>query len=375
MITRTMDVLIVYTQSIATSASSILKENSTPFALAKDREHYAPAYAYFLMQCKKLGLNAAFTTSKDVIGPGTCSSYWVFENSKWKKVLNSAFAPIIFDKVSPVNKALRTARELLFKDGISVPFNDPTLLNLFNDKLKTYTTLKRFTIPTVSMRLGSIEKSLSKLEKQISVHKDKKDFAKNYVLKDRFGAGGIDIYKIGNNPVSEIKKILDTTPGISFILQPFTKFDKGYTYDDGKGYADIRIIYSQGEIVQRYIRTAKKDDFRCNEHQGGTVSYIDSRGIPEMVNDKSAEIIKLIKGEQALFALDFIISNNGNVYFLEGNINPGIYWGINSTEDKINTKKLIVTIVAELKRRRTIGITSYVRPTLKEPLLPLLKFV
>jgi hypothetical protein len=68
-----MDVLIVYTQSNSMSASSKLKGNVTPFALSKGREHYARAYAYFLAQCKKIGLKAAFTTSKDIVGPGWCS--------------------------------------------------------------------------------------------------------------------------------------------------------------------------------------------------------------------------------------------------------------------------------------------------------------
>lgn len=373
--THTMDVLIVYTQSNSMSASSKLKGNVTPFALSKGREHYAPAYAYFLAQCKKIGLKAAFATSKDIVGPGTCSSYWTYDNSGWKKVVNTVFSPMVFDKVSPVSLALKNARAVLFRDGISTPFNDPLMLNLFNDKLKTFTTLHAHTIPTVNINKGSIEKSLARLEKLIASHENYKDFSKSFVLKDRFGAGGIDIYKIGNDPIAEIKKILLATPGISFILQPFTKFDKGYQYNGEAGYADIRIIYSQGEVVQRYVRTAKQDDFRCNEHQGGKVSYIESQSIPDSVRIKSDAIIKLIKGEGALFALDFIISNNGNVYFLEGNINPGIYWGINSVEDKINTKKLIVTIVGELKRRTEIANLGKIKLRLKEPLLPLLKFV
>jgi glutathione synthase/RimK-type ligase-like ATP-grasp enzyme len=105
------------------------------------------------------------------------------------------------------------------------------------------------------------------------------------------------------------------------------------------------------------------------------VSYIESQSIPDSVRIKSDAIIKLIKGEGALFALDFIISNNGNVYFLEGNINPGIYWGVNSVEDKVNTKKLIVTIVGELKRRTEIANLGKIKLRLKEPLLPQLKFV
>ena len=46
--------------------------------------------------------------------------------------------------------------------------------------------------------------------------------------------------------------------------------------------------------------------------------------------------------------MDFLVSNNGNAYLLEGNIKPGIYWGLSSREDKTNTKKLIRKIISEI---------------------------
>jgi glutathione synthase/RimK-type ligase-like ATP-grasp enzyme len=347
---NTFDVLVVYTESVATSSSSKKTHNTTPFSLAKGREHYAAAYAYFLTKCSQIGLSAAFTTSADIVGPGKCKSYWVFKEDQWEKVNEFGFAPLIFDKVSPLRKGLRKKRDLLFAEGISLPFNDTYLLALFNDKLKTFKKLYDFTIPTVNITQKTVSLSLSRLEGLITNHKNKNDFSDSFVLKDRFGAGGIDIYLIGKNPIEHITKILKASPRVNFVLQPFAKFDKGYGYKQHKGYTDIRVIYSRGKIVQRYIRTAKASDFRCNEHQGGKVMYIGSSAIPRGVTIASNAILGLLKSENALFALDFIVSNNGNVYFLEGNINPGIYWG-SSIEDKVNTKKLIKVIVKELKRR------------------------
>lgn len=349
--TNTFDVLVVYTESVAASASSNSNASKTPFSLAIGREHYSIAYAYFLNKCAELNMKAAFTTSADIIGPGTCKNYWEYKNSKWKKVSEIGFAPIIFDKVSPLRIKLKTKRSLLFSKGISLPFNDPYLLTLFNDKFKTFKKLQALTIPTVSITQETVGRALLKLEKIILNHKNQEDFTDSFILKDRFGAGGTDIYKIGKNPVDLITKILKDTPKISFILQPFAKFDNGYIYKNLNGYVDIRIIYSRGEIIQRYIRTAKEQDFRCNEHQGGKVIYINAIDIPKNVTNASNEIIKTLNRKNALFALDFIVSNNGNAYFLEGNINPGIYWGLNSIEDRVNTKKLINVIVSELKRR------------------------
>lgn len=353
--TNTFDVLVVYTESVATSASSKKINNTSPFALSQDRTHYSIAYAYFLKQCRNLGLKAAFTTSLDIIGPGTCKSYWEYKSGKWIKLEKNGFAPIIFDKVSPLRKSLKEKRDLLFSKNISKPFNNKELLILFNDKLKTFKRLSDHTIPTVNITLKTVINSIIRLDKIIAGHKNSEDFATNFILKDRFGAGGTDIYKIGINPIKEITKILKSFPQVSFILQPFANFDEGFSFNDVKGYTDIRIIYSQGKIVQRYIRTAKESDFRCNEHQGGKVSYIKSKLIPESVSKASKAILKILDNTNSLFALDFIVSNNGNAYFLEGNINPGIYWGIDSLEDKINTKKLINVIVKEIKRRTILN--------------------
>jgi len=56
----------------------------------------------------------------------------------------------------------------------------------------------------------------------------------------------------------------------------------------------------------------------------------------------------------SVYALDFIVSNNGNIYFLEGNCGPGICWDSNLPKDEQMAKRLIQTIVKELKVRSEI---------------------
>lgn len=96
------DVLIVYTDAIATSA----KDGSAtmPFSVASNREHYNNAYAYLLKTCQKHNLKAAFTTSADIIDSGICKNYWLFENNTWIKFKEACFSSFIFDKFSPINK-------------------------------------------------------------------------------------------------------------------------------------------------------------------------------------------------------------------------------------------------------------------------------
>ena len=48
---------------------------------------------------------------------------------------------------------------------------------------------------------------------------------------------------------------------------------------------------------------------------------------------------------------DFIISNNGNIYLLEGNTGPGLDWNLLIRENEIEGQKLIRMIVKELVGR------------------------
>lgn len=353
--TSIFDVLIVYTNGIASSASSKQIEIENPFSIAKNREHYSEAYSYFLKKCDEIGLRAAFATTKDIVGPGKCKTYWIFKDKRWQKKNEFGFAPIIFDKFSSTKKSLRTKRIMLFFDNLSIPFNNPQLSVLFNDKLKTFNKFKNFAIPTVIVTEKNVDKALLKLKKITSNEKINFDFTEDYVLKDRFGSGGIDIFLIDKNPFEKILKIIKSMPDTSFVLQPFARFDKGYVNQKNTGFADIRIIISRGKIIQQYIRTAKEKDFRCNEHQGGKVRYISQRSVPECIIKATCELVKIIDKNNSLYALDFLITNKGKAYLVEGNINPGIYWGKDSQEDKINTKKLIRKIVADISLRKEEG--------------------
>ena len=348
------DVLVVYSEKAARSASSLFDNDKTPFSTASKRNQYNLAYAYFLQVCAKNGLKTAFTTTRDIIGAGKCKSYWEYKNNSWVKVKKEGYSSLIFDKFSPVNKKYFEISASLFSSDLIKPFNNNYLHKLFDDKQATFDTLHSFSIPTVALdsyNYKTITRSIEAIKLLCLSHLQKDDFSKELILKDRFGAGGTNIYKINKNFLEEILAVQEKNKKISFILQPFVKFEKGYEYKKISSATDIRLIYQKGRIIQAYIRTAKKNDFRCNEHQGGIVKYVPIKNVPPAVIECSEKIVSLLNKKNALFALDFIISNNGNIYFLEGNINPGIYWGANSPEDELNTKKLIHFIVKELLRR------------------------
>lgn len=351
-ISSNFDVLIVYSEKLAISAADNKVENQTPFPKNSVNESYNVVYGYFMETCERLGLKAAFTTSKDIIGAGTCSSYWLFIKNKWQKKNSYCHSELIFDKFSPIRKGIKTRRELLFSNPKIKPFNDPDLYNLFFDKQKTYEKLFEYAIPTISLGenndLESVEKACDTLSKLLSDHPDCKDFGTDIVMKDRFGAGGRHIYKFKSGQSKNMLAAIERNTRVSYIIQPFAMFDQGFSYKNIYSSTDIRLIYLKGEIVQSYIRVAKAGDFRCNEHQGGLLTYLNLDELPKDLVAKSGQIAKLLNKKCSLFTLDFIMSNNGNAYFLEGNTGPGLDWNMSLKKNEVEAKKLIDLVVKEL---------------------------
>lgn len=348
------DVLIVYAERLASSASDLSKKNITPFAKGSKNESYNIVYGYFLEICHKFNLKAAFTTSADIIGPGLCKSFWQIKNKKWIKVNSPCFSALIFDKFSPINKGVKTRRQLLFSQDSIKPFNDPDLFNLFFDKQLTYEKLHQHAIPTISLTdktLKSLKSSCKTLTKLIGYHPSSNDFTPDLIMKDRFGAGGRHVYKFKANESEKMLAVVNKNAKISFIIQPFAKFDQGFSYNNCPAATDIRFIYLKGKIIQSYIRVAKSGDFRCNEHQGGSLNYLSLSEIPQEIVTKSNLIANTLGKKTSLYSLDFIISNNGNAYLLEGNTGPGLDWNMSIMKNELKSKKLIRLIVQELAIR------------------------
>jgi glutathione synthase/RimK-type ligase-like ATP-grasp enzyme len=345
------DVLIVYSEGLATSANTLKNEALLPFAKGSSSESYNVVYGYFLKLCQKNGLKAAFTTSADIVGAGKCQSYWLYKSNSWIKVKKTGYSKLIFDKFSPVNKKVKFNRRLLFSSQKIKPFNQPDIFDLFFDKQKTYDKLHQFSIPTVTIKnsgVKSVYRACSSLKEIMSKHPHKEDFSDEIIMKDRFGAGGINVYKFKIDQTKKMVKTIKKHNKKSFIIQSFVRFNKGFSYKNSPVSTDIRLIYLGGKIIQTYIRMAKAGDFRCNEHQGGTLKYISKSQVPLNVLLTSNKIAKLLNKNSSLYALDFIISNNGNTYLLEGNTGPGLDWNLQIKKNRIESQKLIRIIVKEL---------------------------
>lgn len=348
------DVLVVYSDGIAQNASNKDPKITQPFSLVTKKANYNLSYSYFIESCYQLGLNAALSTSDTIIAPGTCSSYWTYKNNSWKKHNKHCYSSQIFDKISPTSSKKIAQRKRLFASKTIASFNSPELTDLFSDKLKTYAHLTLFTIPTVYLQKSShinTDNSLKKLESLVKKVHNPHDFSKKIILKDRYGAGGNKIFLITKNFAENIDDIQQRHPQSSFVIQPLINFDKGFRYNGVTAATDIRLIYLNGKIFQTYIRIAKAGDFRCNEHQGGTLQYVDIETIPEQVLLLSEKVIESLCYNTSLFALDYLVSNSGKAYLLEGNTGPGIDWNLTLTENEQMSKKLIDAIAIKFAGR------------------------
>ena len=344
------DVLLVYCEKLAMSAANSSAKFKKPFVI-KSRVLYNEVYGYFLDVCRRAGVKAAFTTSADIIGPGKCSSYWIFRNSVWKKMNQICTAPLIFDNFSPTSQAIKQRRDLLFASPAVVPFNQPELFETFFDKQKTYVKLAEHAIPTITLTkrsLSGISKACVDLAKLTLKQPDAADFGSDVIMKDRFGAGGQLVYKFKLHQEEKMLAVMLKHPSDSFIIQPFALFDRGFSYQGLLASTDIRVIYLNNEIIQFYIRVAKTGEFRCNEHQGGLLTYLTVKEIPLVLQEKASQIMEILGRTDSLFSLDFVIANSGNAYLLEGNTGPGLDWNTAIKKNELQAKNLIRLIVKRL---------------------------
>lgn len=364
-----LDVLVVYSSGLSVSASVDDAFSMHPFLMNSKQANYNLSYAYFLRYCKRNKLTAGLTTSTDVIGPGLCKSFWTYEKNHWIKNQMHGSSKQIFDKISPITTQKMEQRQLLLSDESISPFNDVELFDTFFDKLRTYKRLPEFAIPTVSVHSSQnsdISQAVIKLKAITKKHIHAKDFTQTVVLKDRFGAGGENVYKIDQDVVNGIQRIMNKHKDVRFILQPFLSFDKGYTYKGHTTSTDIRLIFYKNTLLQSYIRMAKKKDFRCNEHQGGQLVYIHKMDVPKMLHTIANSIVEKIHKSQSLYALDFVISNTGTIYFIEGNIGPGIDWNIKKKINEVKSKQLIQSIVHEFVGRIKHTIVIPITPQIEQ---------
>jgi glutathione synthase/RimK-type ligase-like ATP-grasp enzyme len=361
---KQFDLIIVYSGGVAHSAGDRNYREQTPFSQKTNAYIYNDSYKYFLLRCKKMGLTAAFTSSADIIGPGLFKSFWTYDRD-WTKNSDQAQSKLFFHKFSASTPGQKAKLRLLTRSKNIYLFNDQKLKNIFQNKLNTYKNFKEFAIPTTettSLSPKTILAAKKKLDTLLKKRKYEDDFNDNYIIKDKTGAGGYKIYKVNFKKLKSadfaaILKQYDLdkkkSKQSSYIIQPFLDCTRGFVFGKNRGLIDLRVIVLNRKIIQSYIRIAKPGNFRCNEHQGGRSVFISLNQIPQDVIAMTKKIAKQLQTKlnlkHSFYALDFIRSNNGHLYFIEGNDRPGLYWNPGSKLEEKKARELINLIVNELK--------------------------
>jgi len=355
------DVMVVYSETIAKSARDSQYKGRSPFPRTERCAGYNDSYSYVLSRCKKTGTKAAFTTSRDIIGPGLFQSYWTYD-SKWTKHQGKASSAVLFDKFTPGTQEQQHRLELMTSKKSVYTFSNKEIKDIFLNKLNTYKYFREFAIPTVAVANPSqrtIALAKQSLDTVLDHHQYEMDVDDGYILKDQTGSGGYKIYKVDFDTVGseDIMKYYAHDKNekklLSYVLQPFINCTDGFHFENYSGFIDLRLILINQKIIQAYIRVARDGNFRCNEHQGGDLVYIPLSVIPRTVRAMSKQITQqlhtIVDLKHSLFALDFIQSNDGNLYFIEGNTNPGIDWDHGKKINEVKSKELIDIIVRELR--------------------------
>lgn len=343
------DLLVVLDGRSAKSAADETYTEEAPYPHESTYVRSNDSYAFFLQQCAEQSLRAAFTTLDDVVGPGLFSSYWTYTD-RWQRVLKPAQTNFIFDKFSSSHyENLEQVRLLHSGSEPVILFHRDEIRNTFDNKLNTFLNFPDHTIPTAPINIHSqehITTAKKELAEQILRHRNSTDFTATYIVKDQFGSGGANIYLIENDDEYEPLRREHTTT--TFILQPFIETSQSH-FEEYTGRIDLRAIILNGEIVQSFIRIAKPGEYRANAYRGGRLVYIDLEKIPEEILNNVADIKKRLPIDDTLFALDFIQSDAGNYYLVEGNSMPGLNWFI--PENEKHAHYLMRLIIQNIKPR------------------------
>lgn len=341
------DIMIIYDAHLAHSAADTSYREAAPFGKNDEYFNCNATYQYFIEYCREQGLMAAFTTTHDIAPSGKFTSCWTYTTA-WERHNQTVNAKVIFDKFSNLLARNQAVYKLLTTILKPLPLlHNQAMRLMFDNKLATYAAFPGYTIPTVqvhSLSPADINQAKANLAKQCQVHPYRDDFGNELVLKDQFGIGGNNIFKITS--AADFAAV-PANAGMHYILQPLINAS-GFSIAGYTGSSDLRVIICNHTIIQSYLRVAKEGEFRANAQQGGEVVYLTLDQIPADVLAMITEIKDQLPNKQALYTLDFIKSQHGHLYFIEGNNSPGLNWF--DREDEAKAKQLIHLLVANLKQ-------------------------
>lgn len=229
---------------------------------------------------------------------------WHWDGQAW--VLAHNIAPeVIYDKAAS-NDVTKPMKQALFKQ---FPFiNHPEFSLHAGGKLSVSRAFKQYAKPYFLVQ------SLEELQTVIvHIHGDK------VVAKPDRGNSGDGVI------IVDKQELLKTPPVFPVLIQEFVDSKAGIP-GVMLGLHDLRLIFSNEELIYAYFRTPEAGSYLANVARGGTQTMVSNKDLPQSV----WEIVKAVqryyrKYPQKIYTIDLIFDATSRPWIVELNTMPGLY--------------------------------------------------
>lgn len=258
-----------------------------------------PVYIRLLKLCKKKGWGTFVLTRKTYKGKGVFEGCWKFVDGKFECVAKPVKIDLVYDRSAGVHFPPEGDESLIW-------VNKRDFKILAWDKWAAFQEVGECMPQTLFVEKESdLENVLSKI---------KTDWV---VLKPFNGLKGFGVF-IG--PKVEALNFKFPKGYKRYIAQEFVDTSKGIL-GITKGMHDLRIAIVNGSPVWSHVRVPANGSFMANAAQGGTLTEVDYKKVPQAITNIVDKISKLFfeKYDNPIYSLDFGIGKNGKPYIFEIN--------------------------------------------------------
>jgi glutathione synthase/RimK-type ligase-like ATP-grasp enzyme len=306
----------------------------------EDEKKYDPkllreTYAYLFLTAEKEHIKFIKTSymwyneKENVFEKG-----WIFdEKLGWIKMEKKFIPDVVFDKIISKRKRINDYKKLFSRRNML--FNPHYIEKVCTDKYETYKLFK-----AISPRMFKITNKTELEEKLKKIRGDRVVFKPDQGSSAR----GIIICKKDEllKKVKEIKEVM--------VLQEFVECNRNNRIRMHFGVYDIRVVLSQGKIVDSYIRASKKNVLMSNTALGGKMIFIHKEELPSGILKDLKTIEKKFKHYKSrLYTVDFVIDKKGKVWLIELNDKPGIFLQKDSYAWKKRRKRIAHAIIKNME--------------------------
>ncbi len=234
---------------------------------------------------------------------------WTFTAGSWKKITQPITPNVVIDKTAGAQGVEIMALKMALTQTCRM-VNHPLFRSLLGSKAAQYLCLGEFMPRSY---IASNSRELTEACSQLT--------AGRVVVKPLHGSGGFGI--VIDTPLEIMKKNDITFP---VLVQEFKDNTIGVPgFSKAPGLADLRIIFSNHQMIYALSRQAKEKSLFTNIHQGAQAQKVPLAAIPKSVMKITRAIDQRLSFfPYALFTLDFLFDDQERPWLMELNTSPGL---------------------------------------------------